>query len=283
MSDRLPAPSSNFEQFLEQFEYDRRAPLGVQEQGSERREGATIVDLRFLGSEEELLSAYWVAPEENGREQAPSILFVHPAPGSRDTFLEEALQFAGQKTASLLLEAPWADPESFAASLMDPQTARRTFTRVVKDLRRAVDLIVSRPEAGEAVGYTGHSFGAYLGGVLSGVEKRVRAFALMAGAPSFVDLLLANMPDLPEEAQLAYEQALAPIDPVFYVAHAEPAALFFQFGRQDNFVPRERYELFAQAGSAPKLVRWYDTDHYFGDAAAALEDRLDWFKTQLKR
>jgi hypothetical protein len=68
-------------------------------------------------------------------------------------------------------------------------------------------------------------------------------------------------------------------DPIHYVGRAAPAALFFQFGRLDEF-PQEQFERVAQAASEPKLVKWYDTDHYF-QLAEAQKDRLDWLQTRL--
>jgi len=209
------------------------------------------------------------------------VIFVHPAPGDRTTFLEEAAQFGKQGLASLVVEAPWAQGEIFGPKLAEPEAAREAFTRVVKDLRRAVEFLDAHPEIDASrLAYIGHSFGALVGGVLAGVEKRVQAFVLMAGTGSFVDVVALNMPNLEGPVLENYAQVIAPIDPVYYVARAAPAALFFQFGRQDDFT-RDQFERVAEAASEPKLVKWYDTDHYFQNAEAQ-RDRLDWLQTQLR-
>jgi dienelactone hydrolase len=210
------------------------------------------------------------------------VIFVHPAPGDRTTFLEEAVLLGKQGIACFVLEMPWAQGEVFGPKLASPEAAREAFTRVIKDLRRAVDFLSSRPEIDASrLAYIGHSFGALVGGVLSGVEKRLQAFVLMAGTGSFIDVVALNMPFLEGPALEHYAQVIAPIDPIHYVGHAAPAALFFQFGRQDDF-PRDQFERVAEAASEPKLVKWYDTDHSFQNAEAQ-KDRLDWLQAQLRK
>jgi hypothetical protein len=73
---------------------------------------------------------------------------------------------------------------------------------------------------------------------------------------------------------------MEPIEPVSYVAQAAPSALFFQFGHNDSFYNREIFDQFAEAGSQPKLVKWYDTDHFFLNDDAR-KDRLKWLESQL--
>jgi len=278
MAQGLPASMDNFDKLVSQFNYDRSEPLKVEAAGGERRDGVFIQDVSFTSTGGERVQAYWVAPVGEG--PFPGVVYVHPAPGDRTTFLEEAVLLGKQGVASLVVEAPWAQGEVFGPKLAEPAGAREAFTRFVKDLRRAVDFLVSRSEIDASrLAYIGHSFGALVGGVLAGVEKRIRAFVLMAGTGSFMDVVALNMPFLEGPVLEHYAQVIAPIDPVHYVRHAAPAALFFQFGMQDEFT-RDQFERFAEAASEPKLVRWYDTDHYF-QIAEAQKDRLDWLQTRL--
>lgn len=278
MNHNLSTSMDNFDKLVSQFDSTHSEPIQVKRLGEERRDGVSVQDVSYTGSEGERLQAYWVAPD--GAGPYPGLIFVHPAPGDRTTFLEEAVVLGKQGLASLLVEAPWAQGEVFGPKLAEPEVAREAFTRVVKDLRRAVDFLVSRPEidAGR-LAYIGHSFGALVGGVLAGVEKRIRTFILMAGTGSFMDVVSLNMPFLEGPVLEHYAQVIAPIDPIHYVAHAAPAALFFQFGRQDDFT-QEQFERMVEAASEPKLVKWYDADHYLR-IAEAQNDRLDWLQTRL--
>jgi len=280
MAQDLPASTENFDELVSQFNDNRPEPLKVEAAGQERRDGVSIQDVSYTGSGGERLQAYWVVPAGEG--PFPGVIYVHPAPGDRTTFLEEAVLLGKQGAASLVAEAPWAQREVFGPKLAEPEAAREAFTRVVKDLRRAVDFLVSRPEIDASrLAYIGHSFGALVGGVLAGVEKRLRAFVLMAGTGSFMDVVSLNMPFLEGPALDHYAQVMAPIDPIHYVARAAPSALFFQFGRQDDFT-RDQFERVTQAASEPKFVKWYDTGHYF-QIAEAQKDRLDWLQTRLRK
>ena len=280
MAQDLSASTDNFDELVSQFNYDRSEPLKVKAVGEERRDGVSIQDVSYTSSGDERVQAYWLAPV--GAGPFPGVVFVHPAPGDRTTFLEEAVLLGKHGMASLVVEAPWAQGEVFGPKLAEPEVAREAFTRVVKDLRRSVEFLVSHPEIDASrLAYIGHSFGALVGGVLAGVEKRIRAFVLMAGTGSFIDVVALNMPFLEGPVLEHYAQVIAPIDPIHYVARAAPAALFFQFGRQDDFT-QEQFERVAEAASEPKLVKWYDTDHYF-QIAEAQKDRLDWLQTRLRK
>jgi hypothetical protein len=64
------------------------------------------------------------------------------------------------------------------------------------------------------------------------------------------------------------------------VSHAAPSALFFQFARTDRFISEKQAIQYQQAGSEPKLVKWYDTGHELNDLEA-LRDRAEWFRQQI--
>lgn len=70
-----------------------------------------------------------------------------------------------------------------------------------------------------------------------------------------------------------------PIDPVHYISHASPSNLFFQFGIHDTFYPKQTFMDFYEAGSIPKSIEWYESDHYFNEDA--YKDRIRWLITQL--
>ena len=60
----------------------------------------------------------------------------------------------------------------------------------ILDVRRAVDIFQERFELIPGhIGYVGHSFGASLGGVIAGVEHRITAYVLMAGAAQATQIM----------------------------------------------------------------------------------------------
>lgn len=278
MKTELPPSVGSFEELRSVFDYDRELSLDLEETSVDHNNGIPVHDISYTSRANDRIPAYLVRPPGTG--PFPAVIFVHPAPGNRATFLDESVILAQQGALGLLVEAPWARGEAWGQTLGKPEGDRRAFIDIAIDLRRAVDLLTSRPDVdANRIGCVGHSFGALFGGVLSGVEKRIRAFALLAGTGSFTDIAILSMPFLQGEALEAYAQAMTRIDPIYYVGHAEPSSLFFQFGLQDEAFPREKVEAFAEAGSEPKLVKWYDADHFLNDAAR--DDRIEWLRTQL--
>ncbi|HLK62047.1 MAG TPA: hypothetical protein VKU19_01310 [Bryobacteraceae bacterium] len=69
------------------------------------------------------------------------------------------------------------------------------------------------------------------------------------------------------------------IDPDQYVGAAKHGPILFQCGNFDEVNLQACPDYFA-AASAPKEVRWYDTDHPFSDLEAAY-DRMQWLERGL--
>lgn len=261
------------------FEYDAAAPLDTEERGVEERNGVLVHDVSFADARGGRMSAFWLVPP--GRDRFPAAVYVHPAPGDRSTYLDEGIRLGGMGIASLLVEAPWADGQAFARSLGAPEQNRDLFVAIVRDLRRALDFAAGQSGVdGSSLGYVGHSFGALLGGVLAGIEGRLKAIVLVAGAASFTDVAGANLPSLSGEALEHYRHVMAPIDPERYVAMPRAAPLFLQFGERDAFFGSETARRLADAAAEPKLVRWYDADHYFRSEEAR-RDRVEWLHARL--
>jgi pimeloyl-ACP methyl ester carboxylesterase len=203
-----------------------------------------VHDISYAGSKGGRIRAYQVAPP--GKGPFAGVIFVHPGPGSRSSFLDEALTLAKAKATCLLIDAPWANgPEFGKRASGRPEDVRDWFIEIAGDLRRAVDLI-----------------GALFGGILSGVDKRIKASVLMAGVGSFTDVALLNMPTLAGSELEKYKKIMEPIDPLRYIKNAAPFALFFQFGLQDVFYPMQKFLEYYEAGSEPKSIQWYNADHY---------------------
>ncbi len=272
-------PSIEYQARVAQFDYDRAQPLDVQEAGVEYREGVAIHDLSYASVAPGRVEAFLVVPP--GGAQLPGVIFVHPGPGNRHTFLDEAVQLAQHGAASLLIDAPWSRGAAWGRTMGEPGHDLEEHLKTAKDLRRAIDLLTARPEVDAGrLAYVGHSFGALFGGILAGVEERLRTFVLMAGVGSFTDVAVLNIPQLQGIALEHYKEVLVPIDPLYYIQFAAPAPLLFQFGLQDRSFARDKFIEFAAAGSEPKAVKWYNSDHYLPDPAAR-RHRLEWLHAQL--
>ncbi|MEI7857634.1 MAG: hypothetical protein WCH85_09045 [Methanomicrobiales archaeon] len=276
---KFPHSTGSFDKLARIFSYDRNLPLDLRTR-KKSEGGITIHTLSWVGLSQDRIKGYLVEPE--GKESVAGIVFVHPGPGDRSPFLDEARELAGMGAACLLIEPPWSDGARFGCRAMSstPEELRTWYVQMAVDLRRSLDLLETFPRVDkDRIGFVGHSFGALFGGILSGVEKRISSSVLMAGVGSFTDVAVLNIPDLKGEPLETFRVVMDPIDPVHYLGHAAPSSLFFQFGRNDAFFPKQKFLDFSGAALDPKHVRWYDADHYL-DAAARI-DRREWLGNRL--
>jgi len=278
------------------FNYDPALPLRFEEYASAEKDGYTVKDVSYASPYGGNVPAYLVVP--NGRGPFPAVVFMHPGQGNRQTFLAEAESLASKGVLSLLIDAPFLrrevptdlSEEQKLAGIVETVVDIQTYIQTVVDLRRGIDLLSSFDHVDvQRMMYVGHSLGATWGGVLAGVEKRVKGYALLAGFSSVSEwhqmsehpLAALIRHYLPKERFADFISKLAPLDSVHYVKNAAPAALFFQFADHDEFVSKHQAETFFAVASSPKDRRWYETDHLFTKCEAALQDRMEWLLRQL--
>lgn len=269
------------------FDYDPAAPLDVQEVGVNDRGGVEVHDISYANPNSTRVTAYLVLPAEDNR--CASVIFLHGGGQDRSAFLNEASSLAEEGVVSLLIDVPFVRS---LPNFTDPALDRDAFLQTVVGLRRGVDLLVSRVESGSRrVGYVGLSFSAWMGGLLSSVEKRIKAYVLIAGVPSYSEIWRSSghpfaaqvRESLTEEQLERYVEMTAPLDAVHYVGSAAPSSLFFQFARHDETISEQEAMKYSHAGSEPKTVRWYEAGHEdIHLNPEALRDRVDWLRKEIR-
>ena len=263
------------------FAYDRSVPLDVREVGASTPRGGVVVrDVTYAAYSPARgrIAAYIVSPAGGG--PLAGLLYFHwlgEERGDRTEFVEEAVAMAGRGAVSVLIQGyfPWTD-----APMEGPADRRKIIEQVI-DTRRAIDLLMSLPNVDpDRLAYVGHDYGAMYGAIVAGLERRAKAYALVAAIGTFADWSLQYWKAPAASGAAAYRRAVADVDPIEYIGLASPAALFFQFARRDVYVSEAAAsELFDQA-SAPKERRWYDAAHDL-DVEAARRDRRAWLAAQL--
>jgi dienelactone hydrolase len=278
-----------YQELARMFDYDRRAPLDVKEHSVEERGGAKVYDISYASPQGGRVTAYLVAPATKGRHAG--IIFAHPGGGDRKSFLPEALTLAKVGAVSLLIDDPSARPAAWRRRMFvftEPENDRATYIQAIIDLRRGVDLLAARPDVdAKRLGFVGFSFGADLGGILAGVERRIKAYALMGTGTRLTDLWRSgNTPytvrlraSITKEQLDKYIETTAPFDSVHYIGHAAPSAVLFQFGRRDGNWPEKLALEFYQAGSEPKEIKWWDGGHELNNEA--MRHRAEWFRSRI--
>ena len=272
------------------FDYDPKTPLDIQEAGVEHRGSVAIHDISYASPKGDRVPAYLVVPE--GKGPFAAVLWGHwywqnSAFFNRKEFLEEAVTLAHTGVVSLLTTGVGAraghvnDPDE----LSDQQVA--DLVHQIMDMRRGADLLLARKDVDpQRFAYVGHSYNATVGAFLSGMDKRFKAFVLMAGG-------LSDELDMKTEEYKQFRQKYGPekfdekiakrawLDPGKFVSHAAPAIVFLQYGTHDSpFLSLERARQYAAIVSEPKQFKLYDAPHALN--AEARCDRIAFLSDQLK-
>jgi dienelactone hydrolase len=265
----------------EHFAYDAKAPLDALTAGVETRGDVVIQDLSYASPKGGRVPATLVVPA--GKGPFAAVVWGHwywenSPMKSRRQFLDEAVVLARSGVVSLLTDGPVAR----AGYVPDrtPLNAKQfdDLVQQVVDMRRGADLLLARPDVDpRRLAFVGHSYNATVGAILAGVDRRFKAFVLMAGA-------LSDQVDFRSAEYLRYREKVGPskwdafaaehawVDPGAYVAHAAPAAVFMQFATQEDFLTPVRVKEYAAIVSEPKRLKLYEAPHALN--AAARRDRL---------
>ncbi len=289
--------TSDLNAIVNMFDYDRKAPLDLEEKSVQDRQGVQVHDISYASPKGGRVSAYLVTPR--GRGPFAGIVFLHSGQWDRHEFLAEAELLARTGAVSLLLDAPPMRPAEFQKTQPD---RFQGYVQLIVDCRRAVDVltqlsadeplasasptVVSGPRHllvdPQRIAYVGHSLGATWGGALAVSERRFKALVLMAGFSEYS--VAAKEFDIPpsqlEKAQ-PFLKAITPLDADRLLPHAAPAAVFLQFAQFDQYISHEDAQRSAQAASEPKTVKWYEGGHEFADPRA-LPDRAEFLRKQIE-
>ncbi len=251
------------------FVYDAGHPLNVTETGRTQVDGITQIELSFDSPKGGRVPATLMVPPGEG--PFPALVYQHGFPSTRQPVLPWAREYAKKGVVAIAIDAPWARPDRSGRSypLTFSQIDAEEQVQLMMDLRRAVDLLVARPEVDpEQMVYVGVSYGGAMGGLLAGVERRLKAYVLVVGDGGLVehffgleDVLFGQDAMGDARAQRAWYEAMRPVEPLSFVALGAPAALLFQNGRTDVAVPAPDALRYQRQGSQPKTVLWYPTGH----------------------
>jgi dienelactone hydrolase len=272
------------------FDYDAHQTLDIHDKTLKEFGCGVIHDITYASPSGGPISAYLIVPKGNGPFAA--IVFGHWGNGTRGEFIPEAKAYACAGVVSLLPDYRWERPRPWYSGIDDfahPDLDRKTRINTVIEMRRAIDLLLTRGDVDpNRVAYVGHSFGAQWGAILTAVDRRLKAAVLMAGAAEEADMLLRS--DNPRLADLraslptgqldTYLNTLADLDAINYIRFAQPVPLLLQFANFEQYFDRASMDRYVAAATEPKTVLFYDSAHDLNDSQA-LKDRSDWLAKRL--
>jgi hypothetical protein len=219
------------------FHYDRRRPLGITRLGLTARlpparelDGVTVDSITYVSPKGGEVPALVVVPKGEG--PFPGVIVQHGLPDTKEGMLPAGIDLARTGALAVLIDAPFnrpqqgrvrSDPLTFTPKDRDEQI------QLIVDQRRAVDLLVARPDVNnKQLAYFGVSYGAAMGGLLAGVEDRIKAYVLAVGDGGLVSHFAGpDDTDGPRQALPAQDReqwlaAMRPIEPINFIGQAAP-------------------------------------------------------------
>jgi len=294
----MPVLAQVAPELLHRWKYDQTLPLNVKQNAVEERKGVSIQDVTYespvgdrgkaVGPNGGKVTAYLVVAD--GKGPFPAVIYAHWCmPGSekknRTEFLDEAVALAQAGVVSLLPDHVMVQPGFVEDETPFNESQIAVMVQQVVNLQRGADLLLARPDIDpKRLAFVGHSCDAGAGGFLSGVDKRFKAFVLMAGD-------LSDEVDKKSKPFQEFRQKMGPeridafmkdhtwLDAGKYVSHASPATVFLQFASDEPFVNEEMEKGYFEVVSEPKKFKIYKAPHALSPEAT--RDRIAFLAEQL--
>lgn len=274
---------------LQLFDYDPRTPIDMEEVSVVELNGYDHHEITYASPKGGRVPATLLVPNDSPGPLA-GIIVMHGLPGDRTNNASFARGLVATGAVVLMIDAPFARPENRERPgwpLTFGEVDRLEQIQLMVDLRRGVDLLSGREDVDpERLAYIGYSYGAAMGGLLAGIEPRLKAFGLMVGDGGIVSHFtaadgspLSELNSLPTEQRQAWLEFMEPIEPIRFVGRAAPARLFFQNALRDEAVARDDALAYQAAGSEPKRIEWYESGHFLPDEA--FQHMVDWLGSEI--
>lgn len=190
------------------YDYDASIPLEARVVEKVEKEGSPREKIVLRGVQGFLVPGYFQLPAQ-GMAPFPCALLLHGWSGSKENFWQQGNYISGGELREALLAAGFAvlaldaqchgdriaqndfapvnhfaDPQAAIAGRKGYFSLPEIYTQTVRDYRRAIDYLATRPEIDkDRIGVVGYSMGGTQTFLLTGVEPRVKA-AVAVAAPA---------------------------------------------------------------------------------------------------
>ena len=264
------------------FAYDVAAPLNLQKTVESTSNGVEVSVVSFTSPGGGSATGLLFDPVTRSSLR-PGVVLMHGLPGNARSVAAYAQLLAQHGAVVIAIDAPFSrrggSPVQFTAQDRNEQI------QLMKDLQRAVDVLRSRVNVDDdRIAYVGISYGAAMGSLFVGIEKRLKAAALVVGDGGLVSHFTGPedftfLSNLSCATRVGWFRAMVPIEPIRFIPHATPTALLLQNGQVDNLVPPADAMALQSAAPQPKTVQWYNAGHGLNQQAGW--DRHDWLHQQI--
>ena len=229
-----------------------------------------------------IVPAFVYLPRQNdGGKQIPAVLCLHILSGNRELMELVCSALASRGVAGMTFPLPYygeRGPEAGPRVLLsDPRLLVQAIHQAWADIRRAVDILASRPEIDpNKISILGISFGGIVAVGAAAEEPRFwRVLPILAGGdlPRIIQhapearALREAFAQMPPEKQERFLALLQSVDPLRYAEKLRPKAeagrVWMINATEDEVIPRECTERLAQALGIAEQVWWLEgVGHY---------------------
>lgn len=261
------------------FAYDINAPLNLQKTFKSTGNGVETSTITFSSPAGGVVTGLMWEPI-NRAGLRPGMVLLHGQPGTANDMTIFAQAYARSGAVVVAIDAPWNRRGGMVLSFTPED--RDEQIQVIKDLQRAIDILRSHPNVDDdRIAFTGGSWGASMGALFVGIERRLKTAALIVGHPGPVSLAthgegFARL--FPCAQRVAWIGAMAPIEPIRFIGHAN-VPLLLQNGTSDWNIPSSLAAALHAAAPEPRTIRWYPTGHNLNQQASW--DLHDWLVQQI--
>jgi dipeptidyl aminopeptidase/acylaminoacyl peptidase len=270
----------------ELFAYRKSTPFAFQLKDSEKFKNVVVQTININNDKLQKIEAYLIEPRSEGKY--PVVIFQHGGENDNDYFFQEGKELSKKGIICLLIEAPWLRPV-YKNNMLWGNTSQ-FYRQGIIDIQRSIDFLSTLPKVDTSrIAFTGHSYGAQLGGILAGIEPRIKAYVLMSGTAELTSLLKeTNHPriniirdSIPLDFNNWLKQ-MEPLNPIHYIRHSK-SPVFFQFAANDEYdIDEIEAKKYVAAAPLTEHVRFYNSGHQMINKKAE-EDRTKWIVQKLKK
>ncbi|MBU7017179.1 MAG: DUF4396 domain-containing protein [Theionarchaea archaeon] len=274
---------SIYKENLHLFDYDQ-GPPNIENVESHNDGAVTWMDFTYTSPKGGQVPATLIIPD--GQGPFAGIVMMHGLPGNRQQMAPYGKYYAQTGAVVILIDAPFARPENAARPdvVTFTEQDREEQIQLISDLRRAIDVLIERSDVDhDRLAYIGVSYGGSIGGLLAGVEDRLKAYSFVVGGSGLVARITGQVDEdtrpfheMTAEEQEIWINAMWPIETLHYVGHADTAALLFQNGTKDELVQPQDARRYQEAGSELKTVIWYEAGHIL--PFEHIQDQTEWLQ-----
>jgi len=282
-------PSPGLPQIVSVIDTVDGSPFSYRIVSSTKKTGCTVYDLTYPSpvasdlEQNNTVPAEYYLPDGTGPEgpKRPAVICLHILDGNFELVRMTCSVLAAHGVPAMMFKLPYYGerglPEGPSALAADPALFAAALGQALADVRRAVDVLASRPEVDpRRIGVTGISLGGITAATAAALDPRIARAALILAGGDLGSIIhhareTRELSDLirglPAERRAAVEEAILAVDPLRHAAalreRAQQGCVLMVNAGEDEVVPRACSEKLAEALGIGDAVVWLDgLGHY---------------------